>query len=49
MQVALKIVYVLYSPILAVLYWRNSMRRLELDWDSTPHQNQSIDLEMAQV
>lgn len=49
MQIVLKTLYVLYSPILVVLYWRNSMRKLELDWDAIPHQNQNIDLGMAQV
>ncbi len=36
MQVALKIVYVVFSPLLAIQYWRNSMRTVEnlhaLEW-----------------
>jgi hypothetical protein len=29
MQVFLKILYLAYSPILVVLYWRNSMKSLD--------------------
>lgn len=29
MQVFLKILYLVYSPILVVLYWRNSMKSLD--------------------
>jgi hypothetical protein len=29
MSAVLKVLYVIYSPVLVVLYWRNSMRSLE--------------------
>lgn len=29
MSAVLKLLYVIYSPVLVVLYWRNSMRSLE--------------------
>ena len=29
MAAVLKILYVIYSPVLVVLYWRNSMRILD--------------------
>ena len=29
MTAVLKVLYVIYSPVLVVLYWRNSMRSLD--------------------
>ncbi len=29
MQQLLRLLYILYTPILAIVYWRNSMRILE--------------------
>jgi hypothetical protein len=29
MTAVLKVLYVVYSPVLVVLYWRNSMRSLD--------------------
>lgn len=29
MRAVLKVIYVVYSPVLAVLYWRNTMRSLD--------------------
>ena len=29
MQVLLKVLYVAYSPVLVVLYWRNSLKALD--------------------
>lgn len=29
MSVVIKVLYVIYSPVLVMLYWRNSMRGLD--------------------
>jgi hypothetical protein len=49
MKMILKFIFMIFSPILAIVYWRNSLKNLDADWNSIPHQNQNIDLEMAQA
>ena len=49
MRAFLKILYVIYSPVLVILYWRNTMKNLEDIQDFTLYQNQNTDLDTAQV
>ena len=49
MKALLKILYVVYSPVLVVLYWRNSMRTLDNVHEFILHQSQNTDQDMVQV
>ncbi len=48
MQAILRILYILYCPLLVLIYWRNSMKSLEEIQDPfNQYQNQNIDQDKA--